>query len=62
MPPCSWSRISTNPYISTGTFWKSLHFYRDILEFEPSTVEEGFAAFHIGLAILDMTKAVEMIS
>lgn len=43
-------------------FDKSLHFYRDILEFEPSTVEEGFAAFHIGLAILDMTKAVEMIS
>jgi len=51
--------------IMVRDFDESLRFYRDVLEFKPSVVEPGFAAFDIGdktLAVLDLSKAVEMIS
>lgn len=51
--------------IMVRDFEKSFAFYRDTLEFQPSTVEKGFAAFDIGnktLALLDISMAAEMIS
>ena len=51
--------------IMVRDFESSLQFYRDVLEFMPSTLEKGFAAFDIGdktLAILDITMAAAMIS
>ncbi len=51
--------------IMVQDFDTSFAFYKDVLEFTPSTVEKGFAAFDIGnktLAILDMKMAAAMIS
>jgi lactoylglutathione lyase len=53
--------------IMVKDFEASRKFYKDVLEFKIGTDEEGFASFDIGtppyiLAVLDITKAAEMIS
>jgi lactoylglutathione lyase len=53
--------------IMVKDFEASVKFYRDTLEFKQGADEEGFASFDIGsppyiLAVLDITKAADMIS
>jgi lactoylglutathione lyase len=53
--------------IMVRDFEASVKFYRDVLEFKQGADEEGFASFDIGdptyiLAVLDLTKAADMIS
>ena len=53
--------------IMVKDFEASRKFYKDVLEFKIGTDEEGFASFDIGnptyiLAVLDLTKAADMIS